>query len=216
MRQGRSGSVFLAGLAVALAMLTGTVRAQPDPGRFPALYDVTGVASDDVLNLRAAPDPGAAIVATLPADRRNAEVLEISDNGWALVGLGEGAGWGSLRYLTAQPPRPADAVPTPMRCFGTEPFWGLNFPGDGSAEYERLPEPERMMRVTLETEPVGRLGELAIGMSGDTAKATAFLRREACSDGMSDRPFGLSLRLLIATDGGTPVAHAGCCSLNGP
>lgn len=204
---------WIPGLAALALSAAASAQAQ---GTLPALYDVTGVAADDVLNLRAAPTAQAQIMATLPPDRTDAEVVAMSEDGrWGLVGLGEGGGWASLRYLQAQPPRPADRVPAPLRCHGTEPFWGLYFPGDGSAEYERLPEPERRMEVGLETVPMGTLTELAFQLDGEGGAATGFLRREACGDGMSDRPFGLSIRLLIDTGSDAPVAHTGCCSLTG-
>lgn len=206
-----------AGVLFALALHAAAPAAAQAPApALPALHDVTGVAADDVLNVRAAPDAGAAIVATLPPDRRNVEVTALSPDGrWAQVGLGERSGWAARRYLAAQPPRPADRLPAPLRCHGTEPFWGLWVPGDGSAEYERLPEPERQMRVVTETVPLGRLGEIAARLADDAGDATLFLRREACDDTMSDRAFGLSVRLLLTGPDG-PVAHVGCCTLTGP
>jgi len=202
--------------AVIAAMLAPAPRAGAETGMLPQLYRVAGVAADDVLNVRANPNAGAEIVATLPPDRRNLEVVELSEDGeWVLVGLGERGGWASRAYLEAEPVRPTDRVPAPMRCFGTEPFWSLYFPGDGTAGYDRMPEPERRFAIAGEIVPAGTLGELAVTLDGTEGDGTLFLRRETCSDGMSDRPFGLSIRLHLAlTDG--PVAHAGCCSLTGP
>ena len=56
---------------------------------FPALYAVTGVAADDVLNIRSRPDAGAPIIGALAPDSTGVEVLGRSGN-WALVSAGEG------------------------------------------------------------------------------------------------------------------------------
>lgn len=183
---------------------------------FPALYNVAGVATDDVLNVRDAPAPSAAIIATLPATRTGLEVLGPSDDGtWMRVGLGEVSGWVNARFLEAQPPRASGSLPIPMRCYGTEPFWGLNFPAGDFAEFERMPEPETPFRIAYQATPLGgKTGEVAARLTSEDATGTVVLRREYCSDGMSDRDFGLSVLFLLER-GDASVLHAGCCSLTG-
>ena len=47
----------------------------------------------------------------------------------------------------------------------------------------------------------------------DLGRLTAQIRREACSDGMSDRDFGLALDMVVAPEGAAPYVHRGCCTL---
>ena len=184
---------------------------------FPAMFDVTGVAAGDVLNVRVAPDAGAAAVASLPPDRTGVEVLARSADGkWLQVGLGELGGWAAARYLSAQPPRPGDRLPTPLRCFGTEPFWSLHMPAPLFAEYERLPDPPRALTPDFAATPAGGGStDLVARMTAPGARATLVMRHEACADGMSDRPYGLSATLLLETRD-APAVHSGCCSLTSP
>jgi uncharacterized protein YgiM (DUF1202 family) len=63
---------------------------------WPALHDVSGVAADDVLNIREAPDASAAIIGKLKPDAENVEVIRPDDHhSWGLVNTGEGSA-GSL------------------------------------------------------------------------------------------------------------------------
>lgn len=57
---------------------------------WPALYDVSGVASDDVLNIRAEPSADAPIIGTLAHDATNVEIIRDGENGWGLVNTDEG------------------------------------------------------------------------------------------------------------------------------
>lgn len=66
---------------------------------WPALYDVSGVASDDVLNIRAEPSADAPIIGTLAHDATNVEIIRDGENGWGLVNTDEGTGWVSFAYL---------------------------------------------------------------------------------------------------------------------
>lgn len=208
--------MFRALTALLVSAVLTAAPAQAIVTDFPALYNVAGVASDDVLNVRDAPASSAAIVATLPATRTGLEVLGPSDDGaWMRVGLGEISGWVSARFLEAQTPRAHGSLPIPMRCYGTEPFWGLNFPAGDFAEFERLPEPEAQFRIADQATPLGgKTGEIAARLTGENAAGTVVLRREYCSDEMSDRDFGLSVLFLLER-GDASVLHAGCCSLTG-
>lgn len=192
------------------------VSLEAQEARFPALYDVTGVAENDVLNLRQEPNSQAKVLGSVAPDRRNLQVLEFSSDGtWAHISMSETTGWANLHYLKAQPARPIDQLPTPMRCFGTEPFWGLHIPTSDLAEFEQLPQPERPFEVAFQGGAVGgTTTDVGAILQDGHGQATLVLRREMCSDGMSDSGYGLSIRLLI-TDPKDTQMYAGCCSLTG-
>lgn len=174
---------------------------------FPTLFDVTGVVADDVLNIRAQPSAEAPIVGTLPPDATDIEVLQ-ADGGWGQVNAGEQSGWVSLRFLAEQPGVwERGALPSSFRCVGTEPFW--NVAADGDDLIMSTPETERDARPVHATMDTGIPADptRAVQAEGMTLVATP----DACSDGMSDRAFGL--RALLILQGDNPQMLTGCCTV---
>ena len=61
---------------------------------------MTGVAANDLLNIRAAPSANAEIIGTLSPRARHIEVVGYDDTGrWAQINTGEISGWAALRFL---------------------------------------------------------------------------------------------------------------------
>ncbi len=191
--------------ALVVALLSGSAAAQG----MPALHDVTGVAADDVLNVRSGPDAGSARIGALAPGATGVEVIELSGTGWGRVNVDEGSGWVSLRYLARQPDQPP--VPDRLTCFGTEPFWSLAREGT-AARYATPDGPEAPLLVAWSTES-SVPGRFALGLQGPDRSARAAIRREICSDGMSDRVYGMSVDLIIDGGTGDPALLAGCCTL---
>lgn len=175
---------------------------------WPALYDVTGVATDDVLNVRAAPSADAEIIGSLAPDATDVEVIEANDAlTWGRVNTGERSGWASLAFLQRHGGQWDGKLPAITRCFGTEPFWGLTR-ADGILEYSDPDGTGWSATVASETGSSGRRDRHVIAAVG----VTLVLRGELCSDGMSDRLFGLSADLLTTVPGGVTM-HSGCCTI---
>lgn len=175
----------------------------------PARFSVTGVAADDVLNVREGPSARTQIRDMLAPDQSGVEVVRLSADGkWGMVGVVEGNGWVSMRYLAAEP-MPADVLPRPVHCYGTEPFWSLSFQEDGIAY--RSPDGEFPLSPRSESAVAGGWqAMLYAGVHGDWA---VDIRRGECNDGMSDRLFGLSMTLEQSGMGATGVL-SGCCTLD--
>ncbi len=196
-------------LIALLMCFAGPVLASQD--RWPALYDVTGVASNDTLNVRSGPSGDAQVIGTLPADARNIEVVQPNDRGsWGRINLGEASGWVSLRYMARQPGQVPGMIPATIQCFGTEPFWGLDL--RNGAVFE---DPETMARsfeVTGARMSANRLDRWAITGTNGTANMVATISAQMCSDGMSDRAYGLTIDLVITRPDATQV-YSGCCTL---
>ena len=189
---------------------------------FPALYDVAGVASDDVLNVRDAPSAGSEIIGTFAPGESGIEVIALSqDGGWGLVNKEERAGWTAMRFLARQPGQMAadwasGLAPRALDCFGTEPFWGLSlrpggtfeftdpFQGDGGALAGTY--------VPLATSASSGKRGLFATIAGYPAWLTGIISFETCSDGMSDQLYGLGLDLARGDPTGGRL-DAGCCSL---
>lgn len=196
---------ILTGIWLAAAPLS--LAAEP----FPAAYQVTGVAANDVLNIRAEPSAGAATVGSIGPYGFNVEVLRLSDDGkWGLVGLPEGNGWVSMRFL--EPIAAADPyqVPRPLSCFGTEPFWGLGLYPRG-AEWSAPDLPRADLTVTEEA--VAWSGFRFRAEEGPTRVFDGIITRQRCGDGMSDREFGFAISLFIESPDGNAVV-SGCCTLD--
>ena len=197
-------------LALAFALLlAGAVPAAATPEYvLPTLFDVTGVAGDDVLNIREQPSASAPVIGRLAPDAKNVEVVA-ERGGWMQVNTGERSGWVNGRYLAYrtdvwQPGR----LPPTLACLGTEPFWSLTQSGGALV----LDRPDAGAR----SHPVRKL--LETGWFRDPRRAvvadglTLVATPKWCSDGMSDRAYGLEATVIVGSGAGASLL-SGCCSL---
>lgn len=195
--------------ALACIILTGPALAQD---RWPDLFDVTGVADSDVLNIRSEPAASSEKIGELAPDQFGVEVIGTSEDGtWGQINLDEGTGWVSLAFLERQASN-EDEPPRPVACFGTEPFWSL----DLSTEVPLLNEMgvgEQIFIVTGEAWAAGRRDRHALSFEGDDGQVMMTVQQTACSDGMSDRAYGLQADLLMSSPDGTKYL-SGCCTLS--
>jgi uncharacterized membrane protein len=176
---------------------------------WPAIHDVTGVAADDVLNIRERPDASSPIVGQLAPDAA-VEVIRANDRlTWGLVNAGERTGWVSLRYLARRPGQWDGAFPEVASCFGTEPFWNLR--RDGDAITFSTPDSSSAYTITARSGSQNRRDSFHMIAEGAEGGAVAILQTEACSDGMSDREFGISVQLLLGLEPGARQL-SGCCT----
>ena len=184
-----------------------------DIHEYPALYRVTGVAARDVLNIRSGPGVEHQIIGALAPRQAGIEVVGTTqDRRWGRVVLGETSGWSSMRFLTRTGPDWNAGLPMPLYCAGTEPFW----------HYDRMVGGGTFDSVTAGPDPFAELwsgapsgrGPQTFGLVLDsgTSTMTAVIEREICSDGMSDRDFGLSAHFLRRGPQGSELLQ-GCCSL---
>ncbi|SEC47144.1 SH3 domain-containing protein [Rhodobacter sp. 24-YEA-8] len=219
----------LTGLAVAvLAIIALAPGAVLQAETLPALYSVEGVAADDELNIRAAPEAGAAILGTIAPDTEGVEVIRLSESGaWGQVGTAEGNGWVAMRYLRPLPVATGSA-PRPFLCHGTEPFWSLNSgAGTGTqsgawAAPEERPQSLVVLSALDLSEPrfATPSGEMVwfVTLAGRAASGAAEIfsltvTRGTCSDGMSDRVYGFEAFVARQTKG-EGRAFQGCCTLD--
>jgi len=208
-------------LAVTLA-LAGPAVAQTDlPGNLkiePALYDVVGVSASDRLNVRTGPGAKFRRVGSFAHNQINIEVVATTADGrWGMVNTDGTNGWASMRFL-ARAGAPADPLPDPLSCYGTEPFWSVTFTGgeavadwspmglsDGPVTYPRywsaLPSNRGNTAVAIQ-----------LPRADDAIRAVGFVRMALCSDGMSDQSFGYMIDLILSGDGRQVVS--GCCSVS--
>lgn len=180
----------------------------------PTLFDVTGVAQNDVLNIRSAPNAQAVILGTLAPDAHNIEVVGFDETGrWAQVNAGPVSGWASARYLAYQvniwmPHK----LPVTLQCRGNEPFWSFRPQGDALV-FSTPDAPDLVMTIeeVLDT-GVFRDPRRAVTAQDSAGSITAFIVPMACSDGMSDRAYGLDVTAVVKKSGLTQLL-TGCCTI---
>jgi uncharacterized membrane protein len=202
-------------LVTLLAVVSGA--AQADTLRLPALYTVSQPADVTVLQVHLQPDTASDVIGALVAGQTDIEVIDLAENGtWANVNVNEGSGWVQIAGLQPMPDKSWSHLTTPLQCAGTEPFWGLridpvtlsgSFRGDSGVDtamsVSRIWDPDNLMRgYDPESPVVVRFGE---------QNALAFLTPAQCSDGMSDRNYGINILLSITEPGQDEHIWTGCC-----
>lgn len=188
------------------------VRVHPD------LFDVTGVASNDVLNIRQLPSASSAIVGALAHNSAAVEVIGTTSGGrWGLVNFGDGSGWVSMRYM-ARRGGWSGVPPRGLLCLGTEPFWSFHFDPSGQVAADFSPMGlGGSVYHSVWSAPFSNRATGSYGFAtGPEATSTGVIgsgvvRTELCSDGMSDRVFGFSIDLILS--GSTRMALSGCCRI---
>ncbi len=200
--------------AKALALICAIVfstnaTAQP----LPQLYDVTGVGVGDQLNIRAEPSADAAPLGTLPRDARAIEVVALNEAGtWGQVNTAEASGWVNMRYMDERGVHIDHYnLPDGLFCMGTEPFWSVQNIG-GRLHYDTPDAPARDMDIWI-AQDSGIEGDLRrmLQFAGIGGPGMGFIYPAQCSDGMSDRAYGLAISLMTAPD--APML-SGCCTLS--
>lgn len=179
------------------------------------VYSVTGVASNDTLNVRAAPNVGAVDIGDLYPNQPVEVIMLSQDRKWGQIIWDESNGWISMRFLRPTPlPTMQDSeMPTQLSCSGTEPFWSAIIWPNRSLEFTDYassnPEPS-FQRINQSTTA---MGYAPVSFAFSAGEFTGLLERAQCSDGMSDITFGWQIRLIAQQNGGITLRN-GCCSAN--
>lgn len=195
----------------ALFLLLVPVAATAQGVQLPALHDVTGVASDDVLNIRRDPNARSEIIGALSHLATGVEVIRLNDTGrWGLINADGGPGWVSMRYLTRDGRH--DTFPAPAYCFGTEPFWSLELDRAGLVNFTPMDGAPVMMNTQARMNAAGRPDRFGLVAGGTDGTLHATIARASCNDGMSDIEYGLSIDALLRNAGGYQF-WSGCCTL---
>ncbi len=183
-------------------------------GFFPSYFEVSGVAQDDVLNIRARPDASSAIVGSFAPGARPVEVL-LRSQGWGYVSSGEGMGWVSMRFLEpVELPRIGESgLPVGLNCAGTEPFWGFEL-GESEVRLSGMNEGESVYGIRSAKNFDGRIGwdGFIVASNSNSIMNVVFSTGAQCSDGMSEKDFAWRVDMLITDINGTS-GKTGCCSM---
>jgi len=197
-------------LLLAMALLLPALTAQAQ--LLPEVYTVTGVATNDTLNIRARPSSRSADIGDIYPNEQ-VEVIALSENGtWGLVISGEANGWVAMRFLrpTPLPTMPDSAMPLQLVCTGTEPFWSATFWTNRNLEFKDYASSSAAPTFQRIEQSTTADGFAPVSFAFTAGRFTGTLDRAQCSDGMSDRSFGWQLRLIEQTNGGLQL-RKGCC-----
>lgn len=206
--------LILMSVLVATPVLATPALATPE-APLPSRAAVSGVAANDVLNVRAEPNAKARVLGTLAPDAKGVEVVNFDPTGqWAKVSLGELSGWASGRFLVLDRTTWVPGqLPSGLHCIGTEPFWSLAEVGGRMSYSEPGGQPRDLELRRVLDRGIAEDAMRALIAGDDTGRVTAVVQPETCSDGMSDRDFGLAVTVIL--DGGNQPSRLlnGCCSV---
>ncbi|MFW2586844.1 SH3 domain-containing protein [Sagittula sp. SSi028] len=180
----------------------------------PGYYTVSGVAQNDRLNVRAAPNAGSDIVSSL-APGASVFVNGPATGNWVSVSVNGQSAYVNARFLTRQSSQSgsqtANGFPLGVTCRGTEPFWTLSIADDRSVTYTELNSGADPMVSLVQTTPASGGGYPFAFVAGPY---TGSLDQQSCSDGMSDTSYSMTISFDRLLSGGVPGTHYGCCNLN--
>ncbi len=185
----------------------------PDGGPLPAVFSVTGVSSGDVLWVRDAPTlSGAQLDSLNPGAVVN--VNGRSSGNWGQITLNGQIGFINMSFLTRMVvtarTTTANGFPLGLTCRGTEPFWTLTIGEDRSFQYTSLidgPDPLRHLAIATPASTGGYPYRFK------AQPLTGTIDQQACSDGMSDVSYSMTIQLNRPSGNGGPVENLfGCCN----
>jgi uncharacterized membrane protein len=192
---------------VVFLFIAGALQAQ----EYPALFDVTGVASNDALNIRTEPSAKAPVIGVLAYDAKYIEVVEQKGN-WGRVNQRGSTGWVSMRFMKRLPETDFGNAYA-FGCSGAEPFWTISAVTGARATFSAPDVAGRTYILGNMRRASGRFSPHALlGTTPDGAEAlTLVVDNAICSDGMSDMLYGLRATLVL--NGQEQRVFSGCCSL---
>jgi uncharacterized membrane protein len=115
-----------------------------------------------------------------------------------------------MRYLERQVPDLWVQGRLPMRCMGTEPFWTMVFFLPTNRSEFIAPDDSFEVRTDAPYLPsTAHPPTLALAFDG-ARQGFAVIRQGICSDGMSDRIYGLESQIYWRGDA---AGLSGCCTL---
>lgn len=214
-------------LAAAIVMMgAGAAVAQDAEERWdrhaqPTYFQVGPLAPGDMLVIRAAPSADARELGALAPGVGPIEVVGVTRTGqtdWAEIAYGGERAFVARRFLdqVAPPVIGGTAFPMAASCFGTEPFWSIQFAAPNEAVFDALAyDAPDFFTITDVTGALNRIGLPArLTLDGEFYDAELTVDTGWCSDGMSDVDYPWRASLYLGRDGG--VLLDGCCSVQLP
>ncbi|HRK69970.1 MAG TPA: hypothetical protein PLA85_00165 [Micropepsaceae bacterium] len=190
-------------LAIAFALLAAPSSTAQD---VEMRWRVTGVAENDVLNIRTSPSADSEIAGAIPFNSvsvfSTGEEKTVGSTSWLNTISPYGYGWVNAKFLEpfdAAEIMPDENLSLPLSCGGTEPFWSA----DISENSVRVTTPEHEAGFDIQRDgPLIRRGAAGWDIRIKGASSIILLETWECSDGMSETVYRYEY-----DDGGLK----GCC-----
>ena len=172
-------------------------------------YRVVGVASNDVLNIRAQPTSRSEIIG---AFSYNNSLLEVTgrEGKWARVNLEENSGWIHSGYIEPVnlPTYSHTNLPNGLKCYGEEPFWTVTLhDGEINVWHQNFVASKNYILSAVEN--TGK-EYLLSGVSKSGDEVAIFIKDEIASSLMAETFFNWSTSLYLD---GVEVPNGTGCSL---
>jgi uncharacterized membrane protein len=171
------------------------------------IYKVKNVASNDVLNIRAGAGSAYLDIGDLAHDGKIQVIGFNEDGNWAKIKWTVQEGWVSARYLELVSEYTSLELPNPLNCGGTEPFWAAQLTSNRLV-YSMMDEDEAVASIEQAVTARGVVENYIIGIVAGSFSGV--LKKEICSDHMSDVDYPWSLVLINQSQKSTQVLE-GCC-----
>lgn len=192
---------------IGLLLVFGTASfAEPIPPVKNVFYRVVGVASNDVLNIRAQPTSRSEIIGVFYHNHPLFEVTG-SDGRWVRVNLEEYSGWVHSGYIQQVNVLtfPQTNLPNGLKCYGEEPFWTVTL-GGGRLQLQSMTFGEKVYAVST-IESIGD-GYLITGISKSANEISIVVKDEMASSSMVENYYNWSVSLEM--DGYSVLGGTGC------
>lgn len=185
---------------------------------WPARYSVIGVASGDLLAIRADTDIESDVLAGYVYDAKAIEVIELSDDGtWGRVNVSDTTGWVAMENML----RVEGEVPTTYACFGSNPSWNFDLSESGASRWQ-TPDTVGAAKFETEANKLNFKGNIVLtetsARPGLSIDFKAKMAPQACTYPGTENKFGLKVDMLLKgyTGFASPEGDetvSGCCSL---
>jgi uncharacterized membrane protein len=101
-----------------------------------------------------------------------------------------------------------------LYCSGTEPFWNVQIGPAQNLQFDLMGEPSRALAQENHLGAAGRSDKYAAVWGSSDSRIVGVMTRTSCSDGMSDREFGIAVDFLLFGAVGSGSMVSGCCALS--
>lgn len=171
-------------------------------------YEVTGVAANDSLNIRADANASSRIIGKIPFDGKGIVRLPDSEKSgnWCKIKYGSIAGWVHCRFLAQEGNA---AFKEQLTCIGTEPFWSMELHKEKLILSNPMDE-KREYKVKKFQQSMNNTNQWFVEAEKSTGeKVTFYLIEASCSDDMSDSKY--KFKILIHDTKNDQTIN-GCCN----
>lgn len=190
---------------IVVASFVATSACAQDQDEDAPMLAVIGVDASDVLNVRAEPDPNAALLGSLAPNATGISVTAQSPEtlDWVFIESNGLQGWVNASYLAYA--NSFEPLPIRLHCSGTEPFWGLELSYSRADIRFAFSDEAFSAGFSPPASPANRTN-IWLRTRFDLESEFLLLEAESCSDGMSDRIYPYSLFAKLGEN-----LLGGCC-----